>query len=110
MRVSVHAPEATPELIGSARDRFTAGLRRYASIVRDVAVQIRDENGPRGGRDQACTVRIALKGGEEVCIREKSNTPLQAIGHALKRVRRVVSEKINARPRKRRRGVRSAPE
>lgn len=103
MRVSVHAPEASPQVIGSVRDRFEAGLRRYGGIVRDVAIQLRDENGPRGGRDQACMVRIALRGGEQVCIRETRDTPLQAIGHALKRVRRVVSERINAKPRKRRR-------
>lgn len=105
MRVTVHAPDAPTTLISTARDRFQAGLRRYGTIVRDVSIRLRDENGPRGGRDQACLVRVALRGGQEITISEQRDTPLQAIGHALKRVRRVVSEKLNARPRGRRRGM-----
>lgn len=105
MRVTVHAPDAPSRLVSTARDRFQAGLRRYGTIVRDVSVRLRDENGPRGGRDQACLVGVALRGGQEITISEQRDTPLEAIGHALKRVRRVVSEKLNARPRGRRRGM-----
>ena len=106
MRVSVHAPDAPATLIRTAADRFQAGLKRYGSIVRDVKVRLRDENGPRGGEDQSCLVQVDLKGGQQITISETRDTPLQAIGHALKRARRVVSERINKRPRAGRRATR----
>lgn len=99
MRVSIHAPQATAEVADRTVDRVRAALERYGQFIREASVRLTDENGPRGGVDQSCVVRVALRGAPDVTIRERGERPLAAVGAAMKRVRRAVSERINARAR-----------
>lgn len=103
MRISVHAPHAAPGIIERVNERVQAALRRYEAAIRNVVVRVRDENGPRGGTDQSCLVRIAVRGAPEIVVRQRGERPLAAIGGALKRARRRLGERVNARARRRER-------
>lgn len=100
MRVSVHAPDLAPEMANRFAERIKATLGRYGSAIREVAVQLRDENGPRGGEDQSCVVQVALAGAPDVVVRQRGEQPLATLSSALKRVRRSIGERINARGRR----------
>lgn len=99
MRVSIHAPQATAEVADRTIDRVRAALERYGQFIREASIRLTDENGPRGGVDQSCVVRVALRGAPDVTVRERGDQPLAAVSAAMKRVRRAVSERINARAR-----------
>ncbi|TWT42487.1 hypothetical protein [Botrimarina hoheduenensis] len=107
MRVSVFAPQGAPGLAADATGRIQKALDRYGASIRGVVVRVRDENGPRGGNDQSCLLRISLRGAPDVTVRERGTHPLGVILTALKRARRRVAERLNARSRRQIRSVES---
>lgn len=108
MRVSVHAPEVAKRHRDFLTQRFEAALRRFGDFVEDARVRLSDENGPRGGRDQACLVTVSLQTGQRVVVHERRADPMEAAAHAIRRVKRALGERINARAKRRQsaRGVR----
>ncbi|MEM6329677.1 MAG: hypothetical protein AAF790_05450 [Planctomycetota bacterium] len=100
MRISLHLPDSSSEIVDTAREQVEATLARYREAIRDVVVRVRDQNGPRGGVDQRCVVRVALLGAPDVVVREQRAEPLVALSSALKRARRNIGERINARGRR----------
>lgn len=103
MRVSVYSKSVSKISLPSIKQRFEEGLERYASLLDKVFVRLRDENGPRGGRDQTCLVEVSLRNGETFFVKEQSETVATAIGGALTRVKRLAGERINAIAKNRRR-------
>ena len=102
MRVSVFSKSASKVSLPSIKQRFEEGLQRYASLVDDVLVRLRDENGPRGGRDQACLVQVSMRNGQSFVVKEQNETVATAIAGALTRAKRIAGERINAIAKKRR--------
>lgn len=102
MRVSVFSKSASRVSLPSIKQRFEEGLERYASLLDNVLVRLRDENGPRGGRDQACLVQVSMRNGQSFVVKEQSESVATAIGGALTRAKRIAGERINAIAKKRR--------
>lgn len=102
MRVSVFSKSASKVSLPSIKQRFEEGLERYASLLDNVLVRLRDENGPRGGRDQACLVQVSMRNGQSFVVKEQSESVATAIGGALTRAKRIAGERINAIAKKRR--------
>ena len=102
MQVSVFSKSASKVSLPSIKQRFEEGLERYASLLDNVLVRLRDENGPRGGRDQACLVQVSMRNGQSFVVKELNESVATAIGNALTRAKRVASERINAVAKKRR--------
>ena len=100
MRVSVHAPDLGRDLVRTINERIEAVLGRYAEAIDRIVVRVRDENGPRGGEDQSCLLRIGLRGAPEVVVRQRGDQPMAALAGALKRARRSGGERVNARGRR----------
>ncbi len=50
--------ELTPEMHDQVRDRIAAALDRLATSIQAVDVTITDINGPRGGLDKHCRIRV----------------------------------------------------
>ena len=80
-----------PSKDSTARDvrrRVSFALDRVAPSIRSVTVALRDENGPRGGIDQRCTVHIALRaGGRPVVVSALDASTGRAVAKALSRAR-----------------------
>ena len=78
------------------RGRFGAALDQHADHVRNVAVTLRDENGPRGGVDKSCLVQIDLNTQHEPVIIKKLNDDLYlAVTAAADAVKRTVGRLVN---------------
>lgn len=103
MRVSVFSKSASKVSLPSIKQRFEEGLERYGSLLKSVLVRLRDENGPRGGRDQACLVQVTMRNGQSFVVKEQSESVATAIGGALSRAKRVAAERVNAIAKNRRR-------
>lgn len=78
-----------------AREAF----ERFASHVRRVALMLSDQNGPRGGKDTRCILRVSLEGLPEVVVAETQETVEQAVGGALLRASRAVARSVERRRR-----------
>ena len=106
MRIQLHSrgPHVSSDLGRHTLRRLRFALGRFSGRVRDVAVQFRDPNGPRGGVDAHCQVRVALDSGDLVVVDELAADPFVAVGRAADRVRRVVGERLERFRDRRRRG------
>jgi hypothetical protein len=94
-------------------------LGKFALHVERLTIRFEDVNGPRGGRDIACTIKVVLSGLPSVVVRELARSAPEAFARADGRIERVVKDAIGrarelgglSTPRPRRapaRGARSA--
>jgi ribosome-associated translation inhibitor RaiA len=85
----------TPSLREYLEHRLHAAFSPVRGRIGDIAVRLRDLNGPRGGRDMQCQVSVSMPGKPVVVIREVQENMYNAIDRAVKRaayrVSRIVS-------------------
>lgn len=102
MKVHVHSAESITSERRERLERLVRlGFTRFATEVRQIAVSVGDQNGPRGGLDQRCVVRVELRGLAEIVIEETHESVEQALGIAVARASRSVSRALERRRRHR---------
>lgn len=84
--------------------RVRFALERLARPIRKVHVQLRDLNGPRGGLDKSCQVRVALAPAATIVVEHRSASAYAAVDSALDRaaismVRRIQRKQERIRKR-----------
>ncbi|MBL9078757.1 MAG: hypothetical protein JNL08_14710 [Planctomycetes bacterium] len=75
-----------------ARRAVEHALDRFAPGIRDVHVQIRDENGHKGGVDQRCTLALRTIAGQEFHLHDRDASPASAVHRLARRAARLVRE------------------
>lgn len=75
----------TPALRSHLERRLNAGFSAIKVRIRDVAIRLRDLNGPRGGCDMMCQISVSIPGGPEVIVKEVQENIYTAIDLAVKR-------------------------
>jgi ribosome-associated translation inhibitor RaiA len=93
------------ELTDSLRDyterRLAFGLGRSAHNVSRVAVLLADINGPRGGIDKRCRIRVRLEPSLEVVVGDTQANLYVAIDQAADRAGRAVARSMRRQRRAR---------
>lgn len=106
MRLTVQGSHIrpTPAIVSHVRKKVGGSLGRLRHRVLGVAVTLDDENGPRGGVDKSCRVRVALGGmpHHPVIIEQRSDDLYGAIDAASKRAAKAVARAIGRQRAKRR--------
>jgi putative sigma-54 modulation protein len=77
------------------RIRFALG--RFSHHIRRAEVILADVNGPRGGRDKHCTVRVLMTTSSPVVVEITDVDPIAAVSRAVERAARHVSDGIERR-------------
>jgi hypothetical protein len=72
-------------------------LGKFASSVERVSVRVQDVNGPRGGVDHACSVKVVLSGAPSVMVVEHDVSLAAAIDRALAGAERAVRRMVQRR-------------
>lgn len=88
MYIRVHSTldsNADQELIRHVQRRLSFALARLADHIRTVSVQLRDINGPRGGVDKSCTVRVQLAQAPSVIIKDIDDDAVTLIDRVAER-------------------------
>jgi len=75
----------TPSLRTYLDRRLRASLVPAKDKIQDIAIRLRDLNGPRGGRDMLCQVSITIPGHPTVLVKEIQENMYSAIDGAVKR-------------------------
>jgi hypothetical protein len=86
------------------RRKLAARLARFGRQVERASVRLEDVNGPRGGKDKRCRIKVVLTGLPSVTVEELQRTTRAAIDGALGRVGSAVRRALE-----RRRGPPPAP-
>ena len=82
----------------SVADRLRQRFSRFSHRIAHIDVALTDENGPRGGADKQCRVRVLMHGLGEIATTARDDSVWAAIDQAVMRARRKVVTKIK-RPR-----------
>ena len=82
--------------------RLAFALGRFDDVVQGVIVSLQDINGPRGGIDKLCRIRVKLLGQKAPVIAEVLDTDISpAIDMAADRIGRAVARQIDRRSSRR---------
>lgn len=102
--IRVAGTALTSDERASIRQELGAKLGKFASPIERVTVRVRDVNGPRGGIDKACRIKVVLSGLPSVIVEEQAASLERAFRDALagtvRSVRRAVGRR-RTKPRKR---------
>ncbi len=89
------------------RTRLAFALGRFAPRLASVVVRIDDLNGPRGGEDTRCTIRVRMKGRDEFVVHDTATDARQCVDRAADRMQQLVARVVDRiRDPMRRRAVR----
>lgn len=78
----------------AARRRLHFALSRFAPRIDHVTLTVEDQNGPRGGIDKACRLRIGLRNLNEVVVQDQDAEVGVCIGRVAQRAARTVRRTI----------------
>lgn len=70
---------------------------KFARSIERVSVRIEDTNGPRGGVDQVCRIKVVLSGLPSVFVEQRDATRVAAIDGALTGAERAVRRSLQRR-------------
>ena len=82
--------------------RLAFAFGRFADVIQNVAVRLEDINGPRGGVDKLCRIRVKLTGERNPVIAEVVDTEIRAaVDVAADRTGRAVARQLDRRKSRR---------
>ena len=87
------------------RRRLGEKLGKFAASIERVTVRVRDVNGPRGGVDLLCSIKVVLSGLPSVVVEHQAAVLRPALTHALTGAERAVRRTVQ---RRRKRPIRVA--
>ena len=79
------------------RRRLGEKLGRHAKSVERVTVRLRDVNGPRGGVDAQCRIKVVLNGLPSVVVEQRATAFRPALTEALADAERTVRRALQRR-------------
>ncbi|WP_437687855.1 hypothetical protein [Sorangium sp. So ce176] len=91
------------------RQTLAAKLGRFAPRIERLTVRFTDVNGPRGGVDVACDVKVVLSGRPSVVYQTRGREPRETIDRAVPGIVRAVQSALARAPRGAPRAPRGAP-
>jgi len=96
--MSITITDRNGVLDGSSRDlverRLKFALARFGSKIGKIAVNLCDENGPRGGVDKMCRIVVKVHRARDVVIIDRDADIKISISRAAERVGRAVARSI----------------
>jgi hypothetical protein len=78
-----------------ARRRLFFALSRFDSKIDQVTLSVRDLNGPKGGIDKRCQLRVKLRYGDDVILTDLESTVEACISRLADRAGRAVARRID---------------
>jgi len=83
------------------RERLGRRLGKYTRSIERVTVRLRVVNGPRGGVDRVCTIKVVLSGLPSVVFERTADTASAAFNLALAGAGRAVARSLQRRRQRR---------
>ena len=103
VRLAARGVHLSEDLKQYVRRRLRFNLGRFAGKINSVSLRLADVNGPRGGVDKCCDLRIDAGLRRHVIVRERRETIHAAVAFAALRAERAVRRQLSlARPAARR--------
>jgi len=98
--IRVVGAELSPAEKHDISQRLGRKLAKYSSSIERLTVRVFDANGPKGGVDQVCRIKVVLSGLPSVMVERRSTVMLKALGAAIRAVVLAVRDRIQRRRQK----------
>jgi ribosome-associated translation inhibitor RaiA len=79
------------------RQKLGRKLGKFASSIERVSVRVEDVNGPRGGVDKRCRIKVVLSGMPSIVVEEQHYELQATLDGALARTERAVRRAVEQR-------------
>jgi len=90
--------ELTSTLLDLVDRRARYGLSRFGPMIRGVHVTLADVNGPKGGVDKVCRLRLTVQGfGAPIIIEQADDRIERALDTALDRAAHTIARQLDRR-------------
>lgn len=99
LRLVTRGIELTADLNEYIRRRVHFALGRFAGKIKSVHIRLIDVNGPRGGVDKCCDIRVDVGLRQEVIVSERQASVHAAIAFAVERADRAVQRRLGSASR-----------
>lgn len=97
VRLELDAMPASRALAEHASRRLRVALDHLSHRIRSAAVRVTDVNGPRGGVDKRCDVRVELAPTGTVLLSQHADDAYGAIDRAATRLKQAVLRELERR-------------
>ena len=97
LHVRARHVDVTPTLHDLVNRRVQFALARFEHAVREVHVTLGDTNGPRGGVDKTCQVRLGGPGVADIVVHAAAVELPAAVDDALHRAAQAVTRALGRR-------------
>jgi len=95
--IRVFGVDLSQEQLANIRHGLGVQLGKYATSIERVTVRVLDENGPRGGADKLCRIKVVLSGLPSVVFESQALSAKAAINGALSGTERAVRRSLGRR-------------
>ena len=85
----------TPSILGMVQQRIISMLRARHEGIKRIVVRLGDINGPRGGEDKSCRIRISMPGNRDIFVEEVKSDLYSAIFRAAERANTALTRRIS---------------
>ena len=92
--IQVRNSDLTDELREHVEHRLAFALSQFPEHIRDVVVVLSDINGPKGGIDKRCSLRVRLNGRSDIVIEETEADFHVAVDRAADRAKRTLGRRL----------------
>ena len=93
--LTAHGVELSNELRDYTKRRVYFSLGRLTGQIKSLSVRLSDINGPRGGVDKCCQIRVETGLHRTVVIREQQESIYTAVALAVERAERAVLRQLS---------------
>lgn len=96
MKIDIQARgfSLTGALSREIQKRVTFPLSKRHDQINGITVRLGDINGPRGGQDKYCCIKVEMHGQKDVYVENVESDMYVAISRAAERVSRTVTRRI----------------
>ena len=102
LSIKTHRLDLSDALKAYTERRLQFSLSGFVTHLDGVEVRLGDINGPRGGIDKTCAIKVALRGFGIVFARATGDNAYSTVDRAAARIRSVVARTLGRRHRNRR--------
>ena len=94
MYIRLAGVRVDPEGRAYIRRKLRSRLAKFGASIERVSVRMEDLNGPRGGVDQVCRIKVVISGHPSVVFENRGATLEAAVDGALDGVERAVRRRV----------------
>lgn len=101
LQLQIHCAnvEVDPENLDDVRRAVTMAIDRFEHLLVRTEITLRDINGPRGGIDKQCQIRLRLHSRGDIVVRAEGIAFEQAADVACSKIRNAIAKRAQRQHR-----------